>query len=169
MDKIIAEAKRFNKFDNGIRDLGGNGTEVKHVESLVYHVRNATDTSKIELHTVLVERGMTWEEAVEILKGATTPEEGFYITNSTNTIYLGILNDKGDLCIFRPNLGFSYHSDISCFDDLRKSRRLVTPAVAMYHWQTQYDFALHNCSHKFRGRLCSEKELCGVSPLISSS
>ena len=63
---IIQSAKRSGRYDQGILDVGM--TQEDHVELVKTHTflrKHATGKAKIELHVLQVERGMSWDQALE--------------------------------------------------------------------------------------------------------
>lgn len=62
--------------------------------------KHATGTAPTELHTVHVERGMSWEEAMEKWGDLVGPKEGFYLShqirNNKHTAILAVAVDIGN-------------------------------------------------------------------------
>jgi hypothetical protein len=84
---VILEAKRTGKWDMGILDLGTNNEVVFKKEAKFYVLSNADSVKRVEMHTVLVERGLHWEKALEIYKKATNQnnnDESCMIENENN-------------------------------------------------------------------------------------
>lgn len=88
---VILEAKRTGKWDMGILDLGSNNEVIFRKETKFY-VLDATQESqrRVEMHTVLVERGLVWDKALELHrksmdssaeKSDAKTVQGFYISN----------------------------------------------------------------------------------------
>lgn len=62
---IIGQAKKMGRFDLGILDLGTAGENVTRVRLMRFIRKHATGIAPAELHTVQVERGMIWQEAID--------------------------------------------------------------------------------------------------------
>lgn len=124
---VILEAKRTGKWDMGILDLGSNNETVYQKETKYYNLNNDTHAvnRRVELHTVLVERGFSWDKAIELSEGKSDPE-GFYLSNQIkNNHRIAILaicaknTNKSDVkesnitsfCIYRPNTGLQLRQE----------------------------------------------------------
>lgn len=83
---IITQAKRSGRFDLGILDLGAGGEVVKRVRCVTFLRKHATGTAPTELHTVHVERGMSWPEALDKFSELTSENEGFWVSHQVNII-----------------------------------------------------------------------------------
>lgn len=63
-------------------DLGTAGENVKRVKLYKFLRKHATGQATTELHIVHVERGMSWDEAVErSAEAKSTNNEGFYLSH----------------------------------------------------------------------------------------
>ena len=102
-------------------------TQEDHVELVKTHTflrKHATGKAKIELHVLQVERGMSWDQALEKNdEAATTDDEGFWLShqvrNGKKTAILAIQTEetgkkskKGQgkdsskvFMVYRPNTG----------------------------------------------------------------
>lgn len=60
--------------------------KVERLDFKYFLKKHATGAAKIELHTVSVERGMSWEEAQTLWTHCKTAEEGFYVNSNVITI-----------------------------------------------------------------------------------
>jgi hypothetical protein len=107
---IISQAKRTGRFDLGILDVGGE--QVRRVKTVSFLRPHATGKATAELHTVHVERGLSFEEAVEKSLGGGHKDEGFYLShqvrNDKHTAVLALATDKHkpDLfTVYHPNTG----------------------------------------------------------------
>lgn len=66
-------------------DLGTAGENVKRVKLYKFLRKHATGQATTELHIVHVERGMSWDEAVErSAEAKSTNNEGFYLSHQVN-------------------------------------------------------------------------------------
>lgn len=106
-----------------MRFIGTSGETVKRVRTVTFLRKHATGTAPTELHTVHVERGMSWDEAMEKWAELTGSKEGFYLShqirNSKHTAILAIAVDTGNkkkaeskkdqmYFVYRPNTGLQY-------------------------------------------------------------
>lgn len=84
---------------SGILDLGAGGEVVKRVRTVMFLRKHATGTAPTELHTVHVERGMSWPEALEKFSELVGEKEGFWLShqvrNAKHTAILAIAVDTG--------------------------------------------------------------------------
>lgn len=64
-----------------VTDLGTAGENVKRVKLYTFLRRHATGSATTELHIVHVERGMSWDEAMERWAELVGPHEGFYLSH----------------------------------------------------------------------------------------
>lgn len=62
---IIGQAKKLGRFDLGILDLGAAGENVTRIRLIRFLRKHSTGVAPTELHTVQVERGMIWQEAID--------------------------------------------------------------------------------------------------------
>ncbi|XP_031633678.1 protein strawberry notch isoform X2 [Contarinia nasturtii] len=172
LNATISTAKKTGRFDLGIVDLGKseNVTRIKLVRFLRKH---ATGVAPIELHTVHVERGMIWQEAIDIWADLSTEKEGFYLShqnrNGKHTAILAVMIDndrssgsssstkkksdkspsKKDIMfqIYRPNTGLQFrHESLA---EIEKKYKKVQSDEAEPHWNQQYDSSIQTCSHAY--------------------
>jgi hypothetical protein len=107
MSAVILEAKRSGRWDLGILDLGcSNGSEENSSDQqpslvetklfrLVNHDNFDSATKRvIEMHTVMVERGLTWHRALDIYEAARAKglDAHFYLSNQV--VYFTFLTRK---------------------------------------------------------------------------
>ncbi|XP_066942109.1 protein strawberry notch homolog 1 isoform X2 [Macrobrachium rosenbergii] len=158
---IISQAKRTGKYDMGILDLGIGGEGCKKTKTKTWVGKHATGTAKTEIHTVLVERGLSWAEIQEKWAELTGDLEGFYIShqvrNNKKTAVLAVLepsaaNKKKEknarmFILYRPSTGMQMKQE--SYSDLKKKYKKVTPDEAQEHWEEQYKASSHTCSHAY--------------------
>ena len=110
----------------GILDLGTSGENVKRVKTWNFLRKHATGTAPTELHTVHVERGMSWSEATEKWAELNGAKEGFYVSqqirNGKHTAILAVAVDTGVkkkseskkdqmYNVYRPNTGQQFRQE----------------------------------------------------------
>ena len=59
-------------------DLGSQGEDVHRLGTKTFD--NVDTSGSTELHTISVERGMSWERAVVVFQDHELPDEGFYMS-----------------------------------------------------------------------------------------
>jgi len=181
---VILEAKRTGKWDMGILDLGSNN-EIVFRRDTKFYVLDARIESqrRVEMHTVLVERGLSWEKALEMYR-KTDPDEklielpqGFYLSNQIkNSHRIAVLalpfvpplsanevekSDEGIfLAIYRPNTGLQVRQETR--ESLLKKYKKVSPAEAKFHWNEQYFKSAQQCTHVYRQAHCVNMRNCEV-------
>lgn len=62
-------------------DLGTAGENVKRVKRYTFLRKHATGSATTELHIVHVERGMSWEDAMDRWSELEGAKEGFYLSH----------------------------------------------------------------------------------------
>ncbi|KAF2894826.1 hypothetical protein ILUMI_11349 [Ignelater luminosus] len=159
---IITQAKRTGRFDLGILDLGAAGENVKRVRTVTFLRKHATGTAPTELHTVHVERGMSWEEAMEKWAELTGAKEGFYLShqirNNKHTAILAVEYETGIkkkseskkdqmYYVYRPNTGLQFRQE--SLAELEKKYKKVQSDEAQEAWTQQYDASVTTCSHAY--------------------
>lgn len=158
---IISQAKRTGKYDMGILDLGVGGEGCKRTKTKTWIGKHATGTAKTEIHTVLVERGMSWSEVQEKWAELSGDLEGFYLShqvrNNKKTAVLAVLepsatNKKREknsrmFILYRPNTGMQMKQE--AYSELKKKYKKVTPDEAQEHWEEQFKASSHTCSHAY--------------------
>ncbi|ENN73998.1 hypothetical protein D910_07398 [Dendroctonus ponderosae] len=163
---IITQAKRSGRFDLGILDLGAGGEVVKRARLVTFLRKHATGTAPTELHTVHVERGMAWPEALDKFSELTSESEGFWLShqarNAKHTAILAIAVEGGNtnsnkkkseskkeqmFSVYRPNTGLQFRQE--SLAELEKKYKKVDSADAEKSWTEQYDSSVNTCSHAF--------------------
>ncbi|KAF5281855.1 hypothetical protein FQR65_LT14499 [Abscondita terminalis] len=159
---IITQAKRTGRFDLGILDLGAGGENVKRVKTWMFLRKHATGKAPTELHVVHVERGMSWDEAMEKWAELTGAKEGFYLShqirNNKHTAILAVEFDTGIkkkneskkdqmYYVYRPNTGLQFRQE--SLAELEKKYKKVQSEDAQEAWTQQYESSLTTCSHAY--------------------
>ncbi|CAG9814913.1 unnamed protein product [Phaedon cochleariae] len=168
----ITSAKRSGRFDLGILDLGAGGEVVKRVRTVTFLRKHATGTAPTELHTVHVERGMSWPEALEKFSDLVGEHEGFWLShqvrNTKHTAILAIAVDTGGgggggggggtkgkkeskkdmmFSVYRPNTGLQFRQE--SLAELEKKYKKIESSEAEDSWSKQYDSSVNTCSHAY--------------------
>lgn len=169
LDAIISEAKKTGRYDLGILDLGTAGDNVRRVKVDEFIRSHATGSAKTELHTVSVERGLSFEASQDIWKELTGKEEGYYLSNQVRcgkkTAVLAVADqarrskEKKERLfrLYRPNTGLQVRQE--SLNELKSKYKKVTPDEAQPHWQEQYESSENTCSHIYWYNSCRKKTM----------
>uniref|UniRef100_A0A2P2I206 Protein strawberry notch n=2 Tax=Hirondellea gigas TaxID=1518452 RepID=A0A2P2I206_9CRUS len=159
---IVTQAKKTGKYDMGILDLGMGGESCRRTKTRTWEGKHSTGKAKTAMHTVLVERGLSWEKAVEKNEQLTGELEGFYIShqvrNNKKTAVLAVCEadnkkesskDKNSrlFVLYRPNTGLQIKQEP--YSDLKKKYKKVKAEDAKDHWEGQFNSSSHTCSHAY--------------------
>lgn len=168
LDAVIAQAKKVGRYDLGILDLGTGGDLVKRVKLDSFLQKHVTGTAKTELHTVLVERGLSWEEAIAKLDECSEKEEGFYLSaqarNNRKTAILAVADTsrskggKGKLFrVYRPNTGLQAKQET--LEELKSKYQKSTKKDVEEHWKENFEASATLCSHMYWYGQCRRKTM----------
>ncbi|CAL9682352.1 unnamed protein product [Knipowitschia caucasica] len=148
---VIQEAKKNGRYDMGILDLGSGDEKVEKVESKKFLTPGYTTSGHVELFTVKVERGMSWEEATHAWADQNGPDDGFYVqmrNNKKTAILVNEVNPKKRLfLVYRPNTGRQLK--LETYADIKKKFKKVLSEEAKRHWMDQYNSSALICSHAY--------------------
>lgn len=117
---------------------------------------------RCELLSVLVERGLSWQEIMKIYDdNKKQPEEGFYIIKNevvkSTSILLALLEPSSltpkKYRIYKPNSGLSNNLESSI--SLRERGKFVEPDGARELWSSIYDKTDKQCTHMCFFNKCS--------------
>ncbi|KAF1762770.1 hypothetical protein GCK72_011033 [Caenorhabditis remanei] len=160
--ELIAQSKHDGTYDTGIMDLGTGDDQVRKLETRVFTGRVDNGSFRVEMHKIGVERGVSWEEAMDLYKEHSNDDDGFYLchpggNNTANTkkvaaLVYGIGKNKVDsgarlYAITRPSTGRS--PKLMTMADLSKRFSKVTVDEAKEVWKQQYDSAANMCQHNY--------------------
>uniref|UniRef100_A0A671VEQ3 Protein strawberry notch homolog 1 n=1 Tax=Sparus aurata TaxID=8175 RepID=A0A671VEQ3_SPAAU len=148
---VIQEAKKNGRYDMGILDLGSGDEKVKKVDCRKFLTPGYTTSGHVELYTVSVERGMSWEEATHAWAEQNGPDDGFYVqmrNNKKTAILVKEVNAKKRLfLVYRPNTGRQLK--LETYADIKKKFKKVLSDDAKQHWTDQYKSSALICSHAY--------------------
>lgn len=185
---IVAQAKRLGRFDMGILDLAGGGggdgaVNVTRVKMWTFVRRHATGTAPTELHMVHVERGTSWDQAVERWAELIGLREGFYLShqvrNGKQTAILATAVDVANTSsggvsekssgkttkekemynVHRPNTGLQFRQE--SLAELEKKYKKVSKDEAQKPWTDQYEASVNTCSHAYWRGNCRNVSIGG--------
>lgn len=147
----------------GILDLGSGDEKVRKSDVKKFLTPGYSTSGHVELYTISVERGMSWEEATKIWAELTGPDDGFYLSlqirnNKKTAILVKEVNPKKKLfLVYRPNTGKQLKLEI--YADLKKKYKKVVSDDALVHWLDQYDSSADTCTHAYWRGNCKKASL----------
>ncbi|XP_032395029.1 protein strawberry notch homolog 1 isoform X3 [Etheostoma spectabile] len=148
---VIQEAKKNGRYDMGILDLGSGDEKVKKIDCKKFLTPGYTTSGHVELFTVSVERGMSWEEATHAWADQNGPDDGFYVqmrNNKKTAILVKEVNNKKRLfLVYRPNTGRQLK--LETYADIKKKFKKVLSEDAKQHWTDQYKLSAKICAHAY--------------------
>ncbi|XP_034751949.1 protein strawberry notch homolog 1 isoform X3 [Etheostoma cragini] len=148
---VIQEAKKNGRYDMGILDLGSGDEKVKKIDCRKFLTPGYTTSGHVELFTVSVERGMSWEEATHAWADQNGPDDGFYVqmrNNKKTAILVKEVNNKKRLfLVHRPNTGRQLK--LETYADIKKKFKKVLSEDAKQHWTDQYKLSAKICAHAY--------------------
>uniref|UniRef100_A0A673CHW8 Protein strawberry notch homolog 1 n=1 Tax=Sphaeramia orbicularis TaxID=375764 RepID=A0A673CHW8_9TELE len=149
---VIQEAKKNGRYDMvWSMDLGSGDEKVKKVDCRKFLTPGYTTSGHVELFTVSVERGMSWEEATHAWAEQNGPDDGFYVqmrNNKKTSILVKEVNTKKRLfLVYRPNTGRQLK--LETYTEIKKKFKKVLSEDAKQHWTDQYKSSAKICSHAY--------------------
>uniref|UniRef100_A0A665U7D1 Protein strawberry notch homolog 1 n=1 Tax=Echeneis naucrates TaxID=173247 RepID=A0A665U7D1_ECHNA len=114
---VIQEAKKNGRYDMGILDLGSGDEKVQKVDCRKFLTPGYTTSGHVELFTVSVERGMSWEEATHAWADQNGPDDGFYV-QKTSILVKEVNTKKRLFLVYRPNTGRQLK--LETYSDIKK-------------------------------------------------
>ncbi|TKR95497.1 hypothetical protein L596_009661 [Steinernema carpocapsae] len=163
LKELVDQAKFDGTYDLGIMDIGTADDVVRRLETRVFVGHATKGQYQVELHKMAVERGISWEAAMDLYKDHNHEDDGFYLTRRGATgkravalVYsigkIGV--DKGQermFAITRPSTGRS--PKMETMEDINKRFMKASPSEAEHAWKDQYGQAAIMCQHfYFHGR-----------------
>lgn len=154
MDRLILRDKVRGMHDTGILELNNDSgsTQIENTEN--YNLKTAGGSVKCSLRSVLVERGISWNQAIEKLKECEKEDSrnGFYLSYNPITkaqmVSLLIREPSSGIDLFRaykPNTGKQQKPEFYSVLSGRLER--VGPPRAQPIWTKIYEFTDKNCVH----------------------
>uniref|UniRef100_A0A8D2PFD4 Protein strawberry notch homolog 1 n=1 Tax=Zosterops lateralis melanops TaxID=1220523 RepID=A0A8D2PFD4_ZOSLA len=80
LNAVIQNAKKNGRYDMGILDLGSGDEKVRKADVKKFLTPGYSTSGHVELYTISVERGMSWDEATKMWAEQTGPDDGFYLS-----------------------------------------------------------------------------------------
>ncbi|XP_016362538.1 protein strawberry notch homolog 1-like isoform X2 [Sinocyclocheilus anshuiensis] len=151
LNAVIQNAKKSGRYDMGILDLGSGDEKVKKVDVKKFLTPGYSTSGHVELYTVSVERGMSWEDATHVWADQNGPDDGFYVqvrNNKKISILVKEVNPRKRLfMVYRPNIGKQVK--LETYADIKKRSKKVLSDDAKQHWIDQYNSSANVCSHAY--------------------
>ncbi|XP_055306092.1 protein strawberry notch-like [Sitodiplosis mosellana] len=171
LDDIIEREKDAGRFDMGIMDMG-NTNNAEKIRSMRFIRRHATGTAPIEITTVAVNRGISWEEAIEKFGKAKNEFEGFYLTHyrKNSSVSLFLMTDgeikNEDLAYMRPREIFfnAYRPHTGTqtrtvpLNEMQRGTKLCDLEKAKDYWERHYESSARICSHVYWAGRCFNRK-----------
>ncbi|XP_078010388.1 protein strawberry notch homolog 1 isoform X2 [Phascolarctos cinereus] len=163
LNAVIQNAKKNGRYDMGILDLGSGDEKVRKTDAKKFLTPGYSTSGHVELYTISVERGMSWEEATKIWAEQTGPDDGFYLSlqirnNKKTAILVKEVNPKKKLfLVYRPNTGKQLK--LETLADLKKKYKKVASDDALAHWLDQYNSSADTCTHAYWRGNCKKASL----------
>ncbi|NXH52323.1 SBNO1 protein, partial [Rhabdornis inornatus] len=163
LNAVIQNAKKNGRYDMGILDLGSGDEKVRKADVKKFLTPGYSTSGHVELYTISVERGMSWDEATKMWAEQTGPDDGFYLSlqirnNKKTAILVKEVNPKKKLfLIYRPNTGKQLKLETCA--DLKKKYKKVPSEDALPHWLEQYNSSADTCTHAYWRGNCKKAGL----------
>ncbi|XP_054075224.1 protein strawberry notch homolog 1 isoform X3 [Rissa tridactyla] len=145
------------------KDLGSGDEKVRKADVKKFLTPGYSTSGHVELYTISVERGMSWDEATKIWAEQTGPDDGFYLSlqirnNKKTAILVKEVNPKKKLfLVYRPNTGKQLKLETCA--DLKKKYKKVPSEDALPHWLEQYNSSADTCTHAYWRGNCKKAGL----------
>ncbi|KAG2471348.1 SBNO1 protein, partial [Polypterus senegalus] len=161
LNAVIQNAKKNGRYDMGILDLGSGDEKVKKSDVKKFLTPGYSTSGHVELYTVSVERGMSWEDAMKVWAEQSGTDDGFYLqirNNKKTAIIVKEVNTKKRLfLVYRPNTGKQLKMET--YADIRKKCKKVLSDDAKQHWMDQYISSADICSHAYWRGNCKKASI----------
>ena len=150
-DRLIARKKVAGLFDAGILELNSESGKATCEEPEFFNLPTHGGMLKCTLRNVRVERGISWQEAIQILEASSAEDKrrGFYISTNPLTkaklVYLAIKEGVDAFRIYKPNTGRS--TKVELYSTISSKAKLVSVSQAESIWCTIYEKTDTNCVH----------------------
>lgn len=180
LNSVIVDARRSGSWDLGILDLG-TGEETVAVERTQIFVLPTVQTNahplQVELHEIVVDRGITFSKALQLKDQSFNLDDGFYISkeansfcsppilalSSTTNVNMGNLRRNEQLFrIYRPNTGLQQRHET--LESLQKKFDKISYLQAQTLWENIYQKAVNFCTHAMKHGRCplNSSQTCEV-------
>uniref|UniRef100_A0A5K3FI44 Helicase_C_4 domain-containing protein n=2 Tax=Mesocestoides corti TaxID=53468 RepID=A0A5K3FI44_MESCO len=168
LEELVRRAKRDNRLDLGIMDLGTTGQNLEIIWTKTFDTRFLSDSTQIHLHKVTTQRGVSWASAMEIYTQHDGSEDGFYMPKQGTALRAMPLlafclrsrasGDGGRKAkqlyrVYRPNTGMQ--STPMEFDKLtERYAKVSNPSDCQEAWSSIYNDSARKCIHLIQRNYC---------------
>jgi len=168
-DRLIARKKIAGLFDAGILELNPESGKAVCDEPERFCLRTQAGLIKCTLRNVKVERGISWEEILQLYEERKSGDkrEGFYASTNLMTrsklVFLIIRESVDTFRIYKPNTGKQPKTDH--FVTISDKAKSITSTVAEPIWRRIYEVTNTNCVHICYFNQCKRienKMICDV-------
>ncbi|KAM8960307.1 protein strawberry notch homolog 2 [Pelodytes ibericus] len=148
-DFLIQKDKREGKYDMGILDLAPGIDEIYQESKEIFLTPGHPQDGQVVFYKISVDRGMSWEKALDKSLNLQSPNEGFYLSYKVRgEMYSAVLAEHRHgkyFNLYKPNIG--KQSQPETLESLLSKYHKVSEKDAQLHWERQYVFSFSNCSH----------------------
>lgn len=183
LEELTRRAKRDNRLDLGIMDLGTSGQNMEIAWTKSFDTWFLSDKTQVHLHKVTAERGLTWAAAMEIYTQHDGVNDGFYLPVGANSmrVIIPILavyvksrptarlsGGKAETKyyrIYRPNTGMQSRP-MELEKLLERYSRVSNPSDCQDAWHRVCKESATRCIHMLQHNMCpraaQQRTLCEV-------
>ncbi|VDP83951.1 unnamed protein product [Echinostoma caproni] len=183
LEELTRRAKRDNRLDLGIMDLGTSGQNMEIVWTKSFDTWFLSDKTQVHLHKVTAERGLTWAAAMEIYTQHDGVNDGFYLPVGANSmrvvipilaVYLksrpsarlsGGKTETKYYRIYRPNTGLQSRP-MELEKLLERYNRVSNPSDCQDAWHRVCKESATRCIHMLQHNMCpraaQQRTVCEV-------
>ncbi|THD21168.1 Notch signaling pathway -1 [Fasciola hepatica] len=183
LEELTRRAKRDNRLDLGIMDLGTSGQNMEIVWTKSFDTWFLSDKTQVHLHKVTAERGLTWAAAMEIYTQHDGMNDGFYLPVGANSmrvvipilaVYVksrpstrlsGGKSETKYYRIYRPNTGMQSRP-MELEKLLERYSRVSNPSDCQDAWHRVCKESATRCIHMLQHNMCpraaQQRTLCEV-------
>ncbi|XP_033638096.1 protein FORGETTER 1-like [Asterias rubens] len=161
LQAVIATAKKEGKYTEGLVDISASSVEMVCPPKTVF--KEANTSTPTQLLSLSVDRGLSWQAALERSERFTGKHDGFYCSKrdqfGKKLFILATQKDNSShlFKIARPNTGVSVLDED--YDDLKMRYVPITKEEAEEGWNEQYEATKEKCIH---GSHCKNPGSCTI-------
>ncbi|KAF6201808.1 hypothetical protein GE061_004203 [Apolygus lucorum] len=168
MEAITDSAKKSGTYDRGILDVAATELNTKHLAVYRFKRKYLTGLVTTELHKVVIERGMNWEESRQISKRFTDSQYFLskHMRNGNKEVILVVghqpekrqlksyllTEEEETFTIYRPNVGQQLKREL--VSTISEKFKRADLEEAKFYWDNHFEASLTTCSHKYYSGLC---------------
>ncbi|RHY55925.1 hypothetical protein DYB34_001416 [Aphanomyces astaci] len=150
---VIAKAQQEGKYDEGYDDIKGRKAML---------MNEADIGSNVTYSHILVDRGISWDEALSIYDNVATEYQAeFYVSDQKyfgEYLYMLMITGGRSCSVIRPNTGYMFLEPTK-IDDMRDKYSTITSDKAERGWKRIFDHCESRCVHTSG---CKQGETCRV-------